>query len=220
MDTAGPAIEVDIVSDVVCPWCIIGYRQLELALSGLGIGAWVRWHPFELNPAMGPEGQDLREHVAEKYGASSEASAAARAKITGLGKDLGFDFAFSENSRIYNTFAAHQLLAWAAEQRAQHPLKMALFSAYFSAGRNISDMDVLVEVAASAGLDADAAREVLQSGSHAQATRAELNGWIERGVTGVPAVILDRKVLLTGAQGTQGYAQALQHCLSQRAAAG
>lgn len=219
MDTAQPALEVDIVSDVVCPWCIIGYLQLERALAQIGVGAWVRWHPFELNPAMGPEGQDLREHIAGKYGTTPEASAQARARITALGAELGFEFAFADHSRICNTFGAHQLLTWAAEHQRQHPLKMALFAAYFTQGRDVSDADVLAEAAEAAGLEAQAAREVLRSGSHAETTRAELNAWTGRGITGVPAMILERKYLLTGAQGVEGYTRALTHCLTEKAAA-
>ncbi len=218
MTEQNAVLDVDIVSDVVCPWCIIGYRQLEIALSNLGVGAYVRWHPFELNPSMPPQGQELREHIAEKYGSSAEDSAKARARITALGEELGFTFAFSDASRIYNTFDAHRLLGWAATQNLQHPLKMALFETYFTHGRNVSDFAVLADAAEAAGLDKARALEFLQRGDLAQATRGHLNEWVSRGITGVPAIILGRRYLLTGAQGVEGYGRAIQQCLSEMVA--
>ncbi|MEQ6202682.1 DsbA family oxidoreductase [Sulfitobacter sp. HNIBRBA2951] len=219
-DTAEiPPLQIDIVSDVMCPWCIIGFRQLEQALGATGIGAFIRWHPFELNPNMPPEGQNLREHIAEKYGATPEQSAQNRAQLLAIGADLGIDFTYSDSSRIVNTFAAHQLLDWAQEHNLQHPLKMALFNAHFTAGRDVSDTDVLVEVAHSVGLDADQARDVLGSGSHATQTRARQQFWTERGISGVPAMVFEGKYLLTGAQGAENYAQMLHKLVQERAEA-
>lgn len=106
-------LRIDIVSDVVCPWCVIGWRQLERALQTTGTAAVVHWHPFELNPDLGPEGQDLREHLAAKYGTTPEASRANRARLVELGAGLGFSFAFADDTRIRNTFRAHQLIHWA-----------------------------------------------------------------------------------------------------------
>ncbi|GHF69128.1 DsbA family oxidoreductase [Seohaeicola zhoushanensis] len=210
-------VQVDIVSDVVCPWCYIGFRQLEQALGLTGIGAVVRWHPFELNPAMPPEGQNLREHLAEKYGTTAEQSRAARARLTGLGEELGIDFRFSDDSRIVNTFAAHQLLGWALGLNKQHPLKLALFHAYFTEGRDVSDPGVLIEVAESVGLDPAAARQVLEGGSHAAETRDSLELWIQNGITGVPAMVFGGKYLVTGAQGVENYARVLQRCVAEAA---
>lgn len=211
----GQTLEIDIVSDVVCPWCIVGWRQLEQALAGLGVGAFVRWHPFELNPAMPPEGQNLREHIAEKYGSTPAQSNQARARLTALGAELSFTFAFAEESRIYNTFDAHRLLGWAATQNRQHPLKLALFEAYFTHGRNVSDAEVLADAAEAAGLDRAQAEAFLAGDTLAQATRGHLNEWVSRGITGVPSVILGRKYLLTGAQGVEGYTRALRQCLTE-----
>lgn len=209
-------IQIDIISDVMCPWCIVGYRQLEQALSATETGAYIRWHPFELNPAMPADGQNLREHLHEKYGASPEQSAQNRAHLQSIGNDLGIDFQFSDDSKIVNTFAAHQLLDWAQTHDLQHPLKMALFEAHFSEGRDVSDVNVLVDVAASVGLDRNAAQEILKSGSHASETRARQQFWTERGISGVPAVVFEGKYLLTGAQGAQTYAQMLQKVLAER----
>lgn len=216
---AGPAVQIDIVSDVMCPWCIVGFRQLEQALSHLNIGAFVRWHPFELNPNMGPEGQNLAEHITEKYGSTPAQSQENRVRLTELGTSLGIDFRFSDDSRIVNTFAAHQLLGWAQEHGLQHPLKMALFDAHFTQGRDVSDPDVLVQSAAGVGLDGAAARHVLSSGSQADATRTAQAFWTSRGISGVPSMVFDQRYLLTGAQGAKTYAELLEKVLSERAAA-
>lgn len=209
-------VQVDIVSDVMCPWCIVGFKQLEQALGMTGTGARVRWHPFELNPAMTSEGQNLAEHLSEKYGTTPEQSAQARAHLTDLGASLGFTFTFSDDSRIVNTFAAHQLLGWALSQGKQHPLKMALFAAHFTEARDVSDPEVLVDLAAGVGLDAQAARQVLSTGRLAPETRADQQVWTSRGISGVPSMVFDGTYLLTGAQGAQTYALMLQKVLAER----
>lgn len=214
-----PTLQIDIVSDVMCPWCIVGYRQLEQALAAVGVGAFIRWHPFELNPDMGPEGQNLGEHITQKYGITAEQSAQNRANLVAIGTGLGIDFQFSPDSRMVNSFAAHQLLHWAQGQNLQHPLKLALFEAHFTQGRDVSDHAVLVEIAESVGLDRAAAAEVLASGSQAEKVR-ELQGvWTSQGISGVPSMIFEGKYLVTGAQGAENYAQILQKILSEKAAA-
>lgn len=206
---AQAGIQIDIVSDVVCPWCIIGFLQLRRALARTGRAARLRWHPFELNPDMGPEGENLRNHVVRKYGATDADSRKAREKLTALGRELGFSFAFSDDSRIVNTFAAHQLLDWAEGQRRQHDLKLALFHAYFARGADVSDPAVLEQAAVTAGLDGKAARAALESGAHAPAVRRKQQAWAERGVHGVPAMVFDRTYLVSGAQGVDGYSAVL-----------
>lgn len=210
-------IQIDIISDVMCPWCIIGFRQLEQALGTTETGAFIRWHPFELNPNMPSEGQDLREHVAEKYGASPEQSAQNRVQMQEIGQKLGINFQFDDNSRIVNTFAAHQLLDWAQSKDLQHQLKMALFEAHFTHQKNVSNNDVLIEVASSVGLDATEAQEVLTKSSHAEETRARQQFWTQRGISGVPAMVFEGKYLLTGAQGAETYTQMLQKIETERA---
>jgi len=215
----GPIVQVDIVSDVMCPWCIVGYKQLEQALGMVGAGAYVRWHPFELNPTMPPEGQNLTEHITEKYGSTPEQSEQNRKHLTDLGASLQIDFNFSGDSRIVNTFAAHQLLGWAQEQGLQHPLKLALFDAHFSGGRDVSDVTTLLDVAADVGLDCAAAKEVLETQSHAEETRAHQQFWTSRDISGVPSMIFDGRYLLTGAQGADTYAKMLQQVLAEKEAA-
>jgi predicted DsbA family dithiol-disulfide isomerase len=214
-----PAVRVDILSDVVCPWCIVGYRQLEQALARLGIAARVTWHPFELNPEMPPEGQNLRQHLIAKYGITAEQSARARDDLTRIGAELGFAFEFTDDMRMVNTFAAHRLLDWAFGEGRQHPLQMALFAAHFSQRRDVSDMAVLTDIAASVGLDADAARAVLQSGAHGSEVRQKQKAWIDQGASGVPTMVFDGRFALTGAQGIDTYAQVLARCLGDRAKA-
>jgi predicted DsbA family dithiol-disulfide isomerase len=215
---SAPTIEIDIASDIVCPWCVIGWKQLDRAIKQTGIAAQVRWHPFELNPGMGPEGQNIREHVAEKYGSTPEDSAKARAHIAALGDQLGVTFAFDENSRIYNTFDAHRLLHWAGTQGLGHQLKLALFTAYFTDRRNVSDRAVLVDVAKAVGFDAADVEKVLADGLFAEEVRKGEQFWHENGVSGVPAMVFQRKHLVTGAQGEDRYADILRQVAAQIAA--
>lgn len=215
----GSALQIDIISDVMCPWCIVGYRQLEKALAALEVGAFIRWHPFELNPQMGPEGQNLTEHIAEKYGATPDQSAQNRAQLVAIGNGLGIDFQFGADSRIVNSFAAHQLLDWAQEMNLQHPLKLALFEAHFTDRKDVSNPSVLVDVAESVGLDRAVAEEVLRSESHAKVVRDRQAVWTSQGISGVPSMIFEGKYLVTGAQGAENYEQILQKVLSEKEAA-
>lgn len=220
-------VTVDIVSDVVCPWCVVGYRQLAHAAEQLGVPLAVRWHPFELNPTMADEGEDIAEHLARKYGSTPARSQQARAMLTKLGGEVGFTFDYADDMRIYPTFRAHQLLRWAEEEGlaqgaegpgAGHRLKQALFAAYFTEGRNINDPDVLVDVAASEGLDADEARAVLADGRYADAVKTAARAWTDRGISGVPAMVFDERHLMVGARGVDGYRALLDHLVAARAA--
>ncbi len=204
------ALRVDIVSDVVCPWCIIGYRQLERALDEEGLTAEVHWHPFELNPEMGPDGQELREHVAQKYGSTPEQSQAARTRLSELSASLDFPMDYFEGMRIWNTFEAHQLLHWAGELGKGTALKLALFESYFQRRERVDDRAVLIAAVERAGLDGDEAAEVLDEGRFAQAVRDVERFWIERGIQGVPAMVFQGRYLLSGAQGEERYTAFLQ----------
>ena len=209
-------IQVDIVSDVVCPWCLVGFRQLADALKRTGLKAALRWHPFELNPEMPSEGENLRDHLMGKYGINTQQSVEARQRLTDIGVGLGFAFNFTDDMRMVNTFQAHQLLDWADGKELQSHLKQALFTAYFSDGRDVSDPKVLVKIAASVGLDADEASKVLDNGSHADEVRKKQQFWTQRGISGVPAMIFDSKYLVTGAQGVDSYADVLKRVSSGR----
>ncbi|MGR3616594.1 MAG: DsbA family oxidoreductase [Paracoccaceae bacterium] len=210
-------IQVDIVSDVVCPWCIVGYRQLGLALAETGLKAAVRWHPFELNPQMPAEGQNLREHIVEKYGTTAEQSVQMRDQLSTLGRSLGFQFNYSDDMRMVNTFKAHQLLDWAEEHDLQNALKQALFATYFTDNADVSHSDVLVQTAENVGLNKAEAVRILDSGERAALVREKQAFWTSRGISGVPSMVFAGKYLTTGAQGQENYTQILTRCLEEAA---
>ena len=211
-------IRVDIVSDVVCPWCIVGFLQLRAACAQAGFTIEVFWHPFELNPQMPPEGQNLRAHITEKYGTTAEQSDRSRDQLRALGQSLGFAFKFSDTTRMHNTFLAHQLIMEAGQHGKAHAMKMALFAAHFSVNQEIADTAVLADLAEGVGLDRATVLRVLQDGTHAKAVRAEQAFWTSKGISGVPAMIFDQKYLVTGAQGIENYVQILQQVETARAA--
>ncbi len=215
-----PTLKIDIVSDVVCPWCAIGYAQLQRAIADLGDRAEIdiRWHPFELVPDMPPEGKSTADHLRDRYGASPEQGQANRQCIVETGAALGIDFRYSDTSRIYSTHKAHQLLTWADEQGKQTALKLALFKAYFTGQRNISDSDILVEIAGSVGLDPALARSHLDAGSYADQVSAEMEHWIDQNVTGVPAFIINGKYMIPGAQDAETFGRIFDRILQKEAA--
>lgn len=205
-------MKIDFVSDVSCPWCIIGLGGLEAALARVGdlVDATITLQPFELNPEMPPQGQNLGEHVFEKYAASPEQSAATREHIRARAAEVGFTIATTADSRIYNTFDAHRLLHWAGLEGRQLPLKHALFEAYFTRGENPSDHEVLVAAAERCGLDPMAAREVLTSGRFADHIRSLERQWYEAGISSVPAVIINEKYLISGGQPADAFERAIR----------
>ncbi|WP_157139653.1 DsbA family oxidoreductase [Roseibium aggregatum] len=219
-DTTGldDVLQIDIVSDVVCPWCIVGFKQLEQAIARTGVSAAIKWHPFELNPDMVAEGENLREHIMRKYGSSAEQSQAARDRLTELGASLGFDFRFTDDMRMVNTFKAHQLIHWAGESSKEHALKMALFQAYFRYGKDVHSDQVLADVAESVGLDRAEALAVLKDGRFAEIVRAEEAFWTGNGIHGVPAVIFERQHLVSGAQGVDNFAAIITELTKGKAA--
>jgi predicted DsbA family dithiol-disulfide isomerase len=206
-------LQVDIVSDVVCPWCVIGYKQLMKALSTLPglFDVAVRWHPFELNPDMPESGESLREHLARKYGAGADGAPSARSRLTALGDALGFTFDYHDGMRMVNTFRAHQLLLWADAQGRQTELKLALFEAFFSRREDVNDRDTLMEVVARAGLDAAEARAVLSDERFAGAVREEEKYWRdEHDVFAVPTFVFQRQYLVPGAQESETFVKVLR----------
>ncbi len=214
-------MKIDFVSDVSCPWCIIGLGGLEEALERVGdlVDADIRFQPFELNPQMGPEGQNIVEHIAQKYGSTPAQSAANRAAIRERAASVGFTMAMTDDSRIYNTFDAHRLLHWAGlldnGADKQKALKHALFDAYFTQGLSPADHEVLIAKAASVGLDADEARKVLASGRYAEEVRAAERLWIERGINSVPAVVINDRYLISGGQPAEAFEQAVRSIAAQ-----
>lgn len=208
-------LRIDIVSDVMCPWCVIGYASLRQALSAMAdkTAVDIHWQPFELNPDMPAEGQNLREHITGKYGSSEEESRTTRERITQMGGSLGFTFNFHDEQRILNTFAAHQLLHWAAEEGKQTELKLALFTAYFRDGRDVSNTEELCAIAAGAGLNSREAAAVLADERYANSVRATQQQWQEAGIRSVPAIIFNQKYLISGAQPPESYIKAVTKIL-------
>lgn len=217
-------LRIDIVSDVVCPWCIIGYRQVQMALDMLDqpVAAETWWHPFELNPNMAPEGEDTAEHIARKYGSTPEQSRANRQRLSDIGESVGFAFNYGDGMRIYNTFNAHKLLTVFGAERgwqAQTALKMALFKAYFQERRDVSDKAVLAEIAAQQGMDATVAEAWMLDESLTQTVRSEQRQWQDENITGVPAIIFDQKFMVPGAQSAETFAGVIAKVLAKRDAA-
>jgi predicted DsbA family dithiol-disulfide isomerase len=185
-------LKIDFVSDVSCPWCIIGLKALE------------------------PEGQDIGEHLQEKYGATPEQSQQNREAIAQRGAALGFTFNMDKRSRIYNTFDAHRLLHWAEDKGLQAALKKALFQAYFTDGQSPGDHDVLVRVAGEVGLDATEAREVLSSGRYAAEVREREQFYQQHGIHSVPAIIVNDRHLIQGGQPVEVFEQALRQIAAEK----
>ena len=210
-------VRIDFVSDVSCPWCVIGLKSLEQALSTLQdtVAAEIHFQPFELNANMAPEGQDIGEHIAEKYGSTPEQMAQSREAIRARGEALGFTFSMDKRGRIYNTFDAHRLLHWAELAGRQRELKMALFDAYFTQGQDPSSHEVLLKAVADAGLDADTAAEVLSSGQYADEVRAREQFYQQNGISSVPAIIINERHLISGGQPPEVFEQALRQIIAQ-----
>ncbi len=209
MTTSPAKLQIDIVSDVVCPWCIIGYKQLTQALEASGTPHEIHWHPFELNPDMPAEGQNLQEHIAEKYGSTKVESKESRARMTQIGTDLGFAFQFADDMRMHNTFNTHQLLHWADSQGRKNDLEQALFVAHFSHRRNLSDHTVLADIAGEIGLDRTEALTVLDDQRFAADVREAEKYWVNQGIRSVPAVVFNRRHLVSGAQGVENFTRIL-----------
>jgi len=212
-------LKIDFVSDVSCPWCVIGLGGLEEALRRVGdlVEADIRFRPFELNPDMPPEGQDMAEHIALKYGATPEQSAASRAAIQARAAEVGFQIASRPGGRIYNTFDAHRLLHWAALEGRQYELKRALFEAYFTRGLSPADPDVLADAAGQAGLDVAEAREILSSGRYAEEVRADEQRWREADIHAVPTLIIDDRYMISGGQPADAFERALRKIAAKAA---
>jgi predicted DsbA family dithiol-disulfide isomerase len=210
-------LKIDFVSDVSCPWCVVGLKSLDTALERLAgeVEADVHFQPFELNPDMPPEGQDVTEHIAQKYGSGPADIERSRKAIQARGAELGFTFNMDKRGRIYNTFDAHRLLHWAELEGKQKALKNALFTAYFTEGRNPSDHRSLVDIAASVGLDVQRAAQILASDEFAAEVRAREQFYTTRGVHAVPSVIINDRHLIQGGQPAEVFEQTLRELASE-----
>ncbi|MCZ2497328.1 thioredoxin domain-containing protein [Xylophilus sp. Kf1] len=215
-------LRIDFVSDVACPWCAVGLAGLERALETLQgtVAAELHFQPFELNPAMPPEGEDVTEHIGRKYGSTPEQQAVNRETIRERGAAVGFTFHPAGRGRIWNTFDAHRLIFWAGLQgpQAQQDVKRALLEAYHGLGLNPNEPQVLVDCALKAGLDADQAREVVDSGRYADEVREQEQFFQEHGITSVPSVIVNNRYLIQGGQPAEAFVQALRQIAEEPAA--
>jgi predicted DsbA family dithiol-disulfide isomerase len=207
-------LKIDFVSDISCPWCAVGLGALQQALSRLQpeISAAVHFLPFELNPQMGPGGQDMSEHLTQKYGSTPQQQAQARDNIRRRGAEVGFEFNMAGRGRIYNTFHAHRLLYWAGqtEPDKQGALKLALLQACHRDRRAMDETEVLLAAAETAGLDRAQAAEVLASEAFAQEVRDSQARYHAAGIHAVPAVIINDRHLISGGQPSAVFEQALR----------
>ena len=231
-DKAVPRLSVDIISDVMCPWCVIGWLKFERVIAHFAgrLAFRVQWHPFELNPDMPPEGEDAAAHVMRKYGISAAQSRGNTSRLAEAAAELGFAMKRGPGFRMRNSFDAHRLLAWAgalegADQEqatgVQTALKLALFRAHFNERRNLGERAVLLNIAASVGLHREAARAALDDPDlEARVLAEEQQAW-DYNISGVPAMIVDNRFLIPGAQAPEVYVNALRRVAEKaRAAAG
>lgn len=207
-------LKIDFVSDVVCPWCAIGLKSLEAAIERSGVAVALHFQPFELNPDMAPEGEDIIEHISRKYGSTPDQVAQNQERIRERGAAVGFDFG-SGRTRIYNTFDAHRLLHWAGLEGRQQALKEAVLGAYFTDGKNPADHAVLAACAVAAGLDGARAAAVLAGDDYAGEVRARERFYHQQGIHGVPAIIFNDRHLIEGGQPVEVFERALRQLAAQ-----
>lgn len=208
----GKKIKIDIVSDVVCPWCIIGYKRLEAAINELNLQdkIEIEWQPFELNSNMPKEGENLRDHVLRKYGASREDSDKARENIKNLAAEYGFSFNYFEEMKIVNTKKAHILLDYAHSKNLQHNLKIRLFHAFFGEQKDISDRDILINEASKIGINSSETLNALSDTNRIKKVESVMQSWLTKGVSGVPTIVFNNTNAITGAHPQATYKQILQ----------
>ncbi|MYL27273.1 MULTISPECIES: DsbA family oxidoreductase [Halomonadaceae] len=195
-------LHIDIVSDIACPWCAIGYARLEQAMDQVAgeCNFTVSWHPFELNPDKDADGEPILQALSRKYGRSPEEMEKAQNDMAAIAHELGLNFEHMQERYTRNTFNAHRLVMWAGEQNRQTEMKKAFFEAYFGRAADISDDGVLLECVAAIGLDTGEARRVLDEGDFAEAVRKEEAYYQKAGISAVPAYVINQQYLISGAQ--------------------
>lgn len=206
-------IDIDIISDVVCPWCYLGQKRLALALESVSgeISANITWKPYQLEPNSPPEGFDAMDYLVRKIG-GEERVRQSHQMLTQLGAEIGLPFAFEKTKTFPNTLDAHRLLLWAGQIDAgtQDKVAHALFTANFVEGRNLGDPEVLTEIAAACGMHAPTVRERLATDAERDTVRNEIANAQRMGVSGVPFFVIDGKYAISGAQGVEVFANALR----------
>lgn len=213
-------LKIDIVSDVVCPWCTIGYKRLEKAIKELGVENEVdiEWQPFELNPNMPAEGQNVTEHIAEKYGSTPEQQKESQQNMADAGEDLGFTFDYFDEMRMVNTFDAHILLEYAKNFGKQTELKMRLTTSFFSERKDVSKKEILREALETVGLNTEEGLAQLNNEAARKEIRTKQNYWKSLGVNSVPTIVFNRKSAVTGAQPVDTFKQVLTELIAEQQA--
>ena len=206
-------IQIDIVSDVACPWCAIGYARLEQAMQQMGAeyDFTVQWHAFELNPNHGGEAQPLFPALALKYGKSEAEMRENQRNMMEIAKDLGLNFDMLQERMTCNTFDAHRLVKWAGDQGQQTAMKQSLFDMYFGRGLDMSDYNNLLDCVTTVGLDREQAKQILESDQYAKTVREDEATYQQSGVSSVPAYVINNKYLISGAQDPATLVQALEN---------
>ncbi|WP_339846957.1 DsbA family oxidoreductase [uncultured Dokdonia sp.] len=210
-------LKIDIVSDVVCPWCTVGYKRLEKAISELGIEDQVEieWQPFELNPQMPAEGQNVDEHITEKYGSTAAQQKESKQRLVDAGNELGFTFDYFDDMRIVNTFDAHVLLEYAKKFDKQTELKMRLTTAYFSERKDVSQREVLKQALLDVGLNAEEGIALIENEEARYEVRTQQGYWKNLGVNSVPTIVFNRKSAVTGAQPVDLFKKVLSELITE-----
>ncbi|MGF7171975.1 putative DsbA family dithiol-disulfide isomerase [Sphingobium xanthum] len=205
-------LKIDFISDIACPFCAIGLKGLDEALASLAdeVDADLIFHPFEINPDLPPEGQNVGENLREKYGEAASHLPSDQPSLSDRAKEVGVDVALAHDDRFYNTFDAHRLLHWAKLEGKQRELKQALFTAYLSEKRDVSDHAVLADIAQNVGLEREGAAEVLQSGKFSRYVRMSEEVSMSRGINAVPAIIVNDQYLISGGQPAAVFAHILR----------
>ncbi len=205
-------IQIDIVSDIACPWCAIGYARLQKAMEQLvpEYEFIVQWHAFELNPHHSGKGEPILPALAKKYGRSEEEMRANQNNMMTIAKELGLNFDKIQERLTCNTFDAHRLVKWAGEQNMQTAMKQILFDVYFGKAMDVSDHNVLLHCVDTLGLDAVKAKQVLESDQYIVAVREDETTYQQMGITSVPAFIINKQYLISGAEEPDNFVQALQ----------
>ena len=213
------AITVDVVSDVVCPWCFIGQKRLDRAIAAVGdVDVHIRWRPFQLDPTIPPQGKDRHDYMLAKFG-SDERIQEIHARIEPLGEVEGISFAFDAIKVAPNTLDAHRLIRWAgaAGEAVQNRLVRRLFQLNFEEGANIGDHAVLIEAAREAGMDASVAATLLPTDADVEAVRTEIATASRMGISGVPCFLLEGKYAVMGAQDADTLADAIRQVVAAKA---
>jgi predicted DsbA family dithiol-disulfide isomerase len=214
------AITIDVVSDVVCPWCYLGKKRLDKAIESVkdDMAVAVTFRPYQLNPDMPPEGVDHKKHLAEKLG-GADAVDRAHQMLAGLGHEAGIDFDFPAVKVSPNTLDAHRLLRWAMIEgpAVQERVAVALFKAYFEDGRNVGDRTVLLDIAEASGMDRAVVSALFSAGADIDSVKEEIGMARDMGVTGVPCFIIDNKYAVMGAQSVEVLANAFREIAAMKA---